>query len=101
MAGPFGWGTTPRTLEEVAEALEKELGSFIAVTAHSPDVFLKAVLDMGADPAYMNCVYTQFKLNAANKIPGTDKTFDNFEAITGRKPTTWKEFAVKVAAESQ
>lgn len=34
----------------------------------------------------MHCVYTQLKLNAANKIPCADATFDNFEAITGQKP---------------
>ena len=45
--------------------------------------------------AYMNCVYTQLELNIANAIPEADATFDNFEAITGRKPTTWREFAAK------
>lgn len=42
-----------------------------------------------------HCVYTQLKLNAANKIPCADATFDNFEKITGRKPMTWQDFAQK------
>ncbi|MEL6579630.1 MAG: SDR family NAD(P)-dependent oxidoreductase, partial [Cyanobacteria bacterium J06621_12] len=44
--------------------------------------------------AYMNCVYTQFELNVADKIPEADATFNNFEAIVGRKPNTWQDFAV-------
>ncbi|MDJ0634267.1 MAG: hypothetical protein QNJ34_13850 [Xenococcaceae cyanobacterium MO_188.B29] len=53
------------------------------------------MLKLGAEPAYVHCIYTQFKLNIANKIPDADKTFDNFETITGRKPNTWREFVVK------
>ncbi|WP_263627732.1 hypothetical protein [Komarekiella delphini-convector] len=30
------------------------------------------------------------KLNIANAIPQADTTFDNFEHITGQKPTTWR-----------
>lgn len=36
-----------------------------------------------------------FKLNIADRIPDADATFNNFEAITGRKPTNWREFVEK------
>ena len=40
-------------------------------------------------------VRTQFKLNIEGRIPDADATFDNFEAITGRKSTSWWEFVEK------
>ena len=43
----------------------------------------------------MTCIYSQFKLNVDGKIPDAGATFDNFEAITGRKPVTWKSFVMK------
>jgi NAD(P)H dehydrogenase (quinone) len=57
------------------------------------------MLKAGGDPAYMHCIYTQLKLNAANQIPCADTIFDNFEEITGRKPMTWHDFAQKHRAE--
>jgi NAD(P)H dehydrogenase (quinone) len=43
----------------------------------------------------MTCVYNQFKLNIAGAIKNVDATYNNFEAITGRKPVTWRQFTQK------
>ncbi|MGF1481834.1 MAG: hypothetical protein ACFB4I_20525 [Cyanophyceae cyanobacterium] len=90
---PLGYDTA--TMSEVAEFLTEVIGQPYRVENHSPDEFLANMLELGAEPIYIHCVYTQFKLNIANKIPNADATFNNFEAITRRKPTSWREFVAK------
>ncbi|VEP11795.1 NmrA family protein [Hyella patelloides LEGE 07179] len=90
---PLGYDTA--TMSEVAEILTDVIGKPYKVETHSPDKFLENMLKFGAEPAYIHCVYTQFKLNIADRIPNADATFNNFEAITGRKPTSWREFVEK------
>lgn len=94
---PLGYDTA--TMQEVAEILTDTVRKPFRLEARSPEEFLDTMLKAGGDPAYMHCVYTQLKLNAANVIPCADATFDNFEAITGRKPMTWRDFAYKYKAE--
>jgi NAD(P)H dehydrogenase (quinone) len=94
---PLGYDAA--TMQEIAEILTDAVGKPFRLEAQSPEEFLDTMLKSGGDPAYMHCVYTQLKLNAANKIPCADVTFDNFEEITGRKPTTWRDFAQKHKAE--
>lgn len=96
---PLGYDTA--TISEVAEIMTEVIGKPYQVKNHSPDEFLQNMLEFGAEPAYIHCVYTQLKLNIANKIPDADATFDNFEAITGKKPTSWKEFVEKNREELQ
>ena len=90
---PLGYDA--KTFDEVAQILSEVVGQPFYAQAHTPEEFLENSLSTGADPAYMNSVYTQFKLNTTGQIPNADATFDNFEAITGRKPMTWREFAQK------
>jgi NAD(P)H dehydrogenase (quinone) len=51
------------------------------------------MLAAGADPAYMRCVYQNWKDYEASAIPGQDAVYDNFFALTGRQPRTWEQFA--------
>jgi len=88
-----------KTFDEVAQILSEVVGEPFYAEAHPPEEFLENALKAGADVAYMTCVYTQFKLNAADAIPNADATFDNFEPMTGRKPTTWRQFAQKHITE--
>ncbi|MDJ0589829.1 MAG: SDR family oxidoreductase [Pleurocapsa sp. MO_226.B13] len=90
---PLGYDTA--TMSEVAEILTEVIGKPYRVETRSPEEFLANMLKFGAETAYIHCVYTQFKLNIANQIPDADRTFDNFEAITGHKPTSWREFVAK------
>lgn len=90
---PLGYDA--KTFDEVAQILTDVVGKPFYAEARPPEEFLANALAAGADPAYMTCIYTQFKLNAAGEIPNADATFDNFEAIAGRKPTVWKEFVLK------
>ncbi|MBD2100998.1 SDR family oxidoreductase [Leptolyngbya sp. FACHB-261] len=88
---PLGYDA--KTFNEVAELLTEVVGQPFYAEARPPEEFLENALAAGADPAYMTCIYTQFKLNSSGAIPNADATFDNFEAITGQKPITWQEFA--------
>ena len=93
---PLGYDA--KTMDEVAQILTEVIRQPFKTEAHPPKNFLENALQEGVEGiypnAYMNCVYTQFELNVADKIPEADAIFDNFEAITGRKPNTWRDFAV-------
>jgi hypothetical protein len=49
----------------------------------------------------MKCVFDSYTDLTNGKDIGADETFDNFHAITGRKPTTIAQFAIKHAARFQ
>ncbi len=91
---PLGYDA--KTMDEIAQIITEIVGKPFHTETHSPEEFLENGLQSGVDAiyqnAYTNCVYNQLKLNLADAIPEADATFDNFEAITGRKPNTWKDF---------
>jgi NAD(P)H dehydrogenase (quinone) len=93
---PLGYDA--KTFAEIAQILTEIVGQPFRTQTHSPKDFLDNALQEGVEGiypnAYMNCVYTQFELNTADAIPEADATFDNFEALVGRKPNTWRDFAV-------
>ena len=88
-------GYDGKSFDEIAQILTKVVGKPFYAEARPPEEFLTNVLEAGADSAYMNCVYKQFKLDCDGKIPNAGATFNNFEAITGRKPMNWREFTLK------
>ncbi len=90
---PLGYDA--KTFDEIAQILTEVIGKPFYTEDRPREEFLDNVLKAGADPAYMNCVYEQFKLNVEGKIPNAGATFENFEAITGRKPMTWRKFAIE------
>ncbi|MEL6470532.1 MAG: SDR family oxidoreductase [Cyanobacteria bacterium J06623_4] len=87
---PLGYDA--KTFDEIAEIFSRVTGQPFTAQAHPPEEFLENALASGADVAYMTCVYTQFKLNGLDAIENADATYDNFESITGRRPTTWETF---------
>ncbi len=90
---PLGYEAA--SMQDVTDILTAVVGVPFRQESKPPEAFLEAMLQAGADPAYSTCIYTQFKLNIANAIPQADATFDNFELVTGKKPTLWREFARK------
>ncbi len=94
---PLGYDAA--TMQDVAAILTEVVGKPFRVETRSPEEFLDMMLKAGGDSAYMHCVYTQLKLNAAGAIPQADTIFDNFETITGQQPMTWRSFADKYKAE--
>ena len=88
---PLGYDA--KTIDEIATLCSQITGQSFSAQAHPPEEFLENMLAAGADPAYTNCLYTQFKLNNANAIENADAIYNNFEEITGRQPVTWEAFA--------
>jgi NAD(P)H dehydrogenase (quinone) len=91
----YRMGYDAQSLHDVAEILTRVIGKPFLYQAQSPDKFLAKVLADGAEPAYMKCVRDHYVAYAEGKIPRPDQVFDNFEAIVGRKPVSWEDFAKK------
>jgi len=92
-------GYDAKTFAEIAELLTAIVGKPFHYEPLSPEIFLQAMIDAGAEMAYMDCVYNHWKRYAAGTIPGADDTFDNFPAITGKQPTRLADFIKKHQAE--
>jgi NAD(P)H dehydrogenase (quinone) len=91
-------GYEARSYPEVAEILTRTVGQTFTDESRPPEEFLEQMLAAGADPAYMRCVYHNWIGYRARAIPGQDAVYDNFFELTGRKPTSWVEFAKTHAA---
>jgi uncharacterized protein YbjT (DUF2867 family) len=87
------------TFDELAAQMTDIVGQPFRYEPLEPEVFLEAMKNVGAEMAYMNCVYDHWKRYAAGTIPGADDVFDNFPGITGKEPTKWKGFIEKHKAE--
>jgi len=87
------------TFDEMASLMTDIIGKPFRYEPLSPEVFLKAMQDSGAEMAYMGCVYEHWKRYANGTIPGADDTFDNFPEITGKQPVRWADFIEKHKSE--
>ena len=83
------------SMSKVAEIFTEVVGKPFRYESREPKEFLDAVLSAGADPTYMKCVYNVFTRTRSGSIPEAADVFDNFEQITGHKPTSLREFAQK------
>jgi NAD(P)H dehydrogenase (quinone) len=88
-------GYDAESLYDVAAILTRVVGRPFVYHPQSPDTFLAKVLADGAELAYMKCVRDHYVAYAEGRIPHPDQVFDNFEAIVGRKPVLWEDFAQK------
>lgn len=88
-------GYDAKSYDEIAAIMSEQLGQPFHYQALPPEVFLENMQAAGAEMAYMNCVYDNFKRIVARAIPGVADTFDNFPEITGREPVRWKDFVQK------
>jgi uncharacterized protein YbjT (DUF2867 family) len=88
-------GYDAKTYHEVAAILATATRQHFRYEARPAAEFLEKVLAAGADYAYMQCAHNNYYNYATGKTPGADYTFDNFETITGRKPTRWEDFAAR------
>lgn len=90
-------GYEAKTYDEVAEILTTVLGQPFRYEPQPPSDFLKNVLAAGAEPAYMKCVFDSYS-DLTNGIDiRSDEVFDNFSALTGRRPSTLAGFVRKHA----
>jgi NAD(P)H dehydrogenase (quinone) len=91
-------GYEVRSYPEIAEILTQVLRQKFTAESRPPEEFLERMLAAGADPAYMRCVYQNWIDYKARAIPDQDATDASFFVLTGRKPTTWADFAKTHAA---
>jgi len=90
-------GYEAKSYPEIAEILTGVMGQPFVAESRPPEEFLGQMLAAGADPTYMQSVYQNWIDYQAGAIPRQDTVYDNFLGLTGRKPTTWIEFARKHA----
>jgi NAD(P)H dehydrogenase (quinone) len=92
-------GYDAKTFAEIAALMTTIIGKPFRYEPLAPEVFREAMVQAGAEMAYMDCVYEHWKRYAAGTIPGADDTFDNFPQIAGKEPTRWDGFIAKHQAE--
>ncbi len=97
---PLGYDA--KTITEISSLMAEATQQDFEVVKHHPNEFrdmtYQGTKDSVYADAYMKCVSDQFALNASGEIP-SGKTFDNFEYITGRKPTPGKSLFKKISIE--
>jgi uncharacterized protein YbjT (DUF2867 family) len=86
-------GYEARTYYDIAEVFTQVIGQPFSYEPRPPEEFYRNVLAAGAEPSYMKCVFDSYTDYTAGKVLGTDQVFDNFPAITGKKPRTLADFA--------
>jgi uncharacterized protein YbjT (DUF2867 family) len=91
-------GYDAKSFTEIAAMIAEVIGQPFRYEARPPEEFLEAILKAGGEPAYMACVYDSFSRLSRGGIPGSDKTFDTFTAITGKAPTSMRDFVTRHAA---
>jgi NAD(P)H dehydrogenase (quinone) len=82
-----------RSVKEIAGILTDVLGQPFHEALKSPDEFLTAILKAGMEPNYAHGAREALDRFSRNAVPGQADTLENIASITGRKPTTWREFA--------
>ncbi len=91
-------GTEAADMGAVAATLARELGRSIGLVDVAPEDFHAAAVAAGGDPAYLDCILNQFRLNRAGAIQGADETFDTVERVLGRPGIGWAEHVRRNAA---
>ena len=90
-------GYDAKNFREIAQIIASAIGQDFRYEARPPEEFLANVLKAGGEPAYMNCVYNSFSRLSRDGIPGSDETFENFRALTGKSATSIEAFVHKHA----
>jgi NAD(P)H dehydrogenase (quinone) len=93
----YRMGYEAKSYYELAEVFAEVLGQTFSYEPQPPSDFLRNVLDAGAEPAYMKCVFDSYTDLTNGKDIGSDATFNNFPELTGRAPRSLADFARKYA----
>jgi hypothetical protein len=83
------------SVPEVAHLLKEVLQQKFIYQDKDPSVFLEKMLKLGAEPVYMHCVENVLRRQGNGSLTEAADTFDNFEAIAGRKPSMLIDFIRK------
>ncbi len=83
------------SMPEIVEIFKEIIGQPFRYEAREPDEFVRKMISFGADPAYMNCVGNVLTRIRDRSMTEAADVYGNFEAITGRKPTSIRDFVTK------
>jgi len=84
-----------RSMSEVAVVLTEVVGKPFRAVARSADEFLALALEAGMEPTYARGARHSSLKFGRNEIPGQADVTENLEALVGRKPALWRDFAAK------
>ncbi|WP_394826948.1 NmrA family NAD(P)-binding protein [Pendulispora albinea] len=79
----------------VAAVLTDVIGKPFRYEPTSPDVWRDGAIQGGLEPLYARCVHNVFTRTAEGTLTDAADVFDDFETLTGRKPTLWRDHAAK------
>jgi NAD(P)H dehydrogenase (quinone) len=85
-------GYDAKTYADIAQLMSRTLARTFSYEPRPPIEFLTSVLALGADPAYMKCVFDSYTEFTNGRHERADETFDNFQEIVGRAPRMLSDF---------
>jgi NAD(P)H dehydrogenase (quinone) len=85
-------GYDAKTYNQIAQLMYETLGKPYRYEPRPPLEFLTQVLGLGADPAYMKCVFESYTDFTNGRNERADEVFDNFPALVGRPPRMLSDF---------
>ncbi|MGK3968009.1 NmrA family NAD(P)-binding protein [Sorangium sp. So ce118] len=88
----YGLGTEAASMPEIAALLAEVTGLPWRDEAREPAEFLRTMTALGADPVYMACVRNVFERTRSGSLKDAADTFDTVQRLTGRAPTTLRDY---------
>jgi NAD(P)H dehydrogenase (quinone) len=77
-------GYDAKTYNQIAQTMCEALGKPYRYEPRPPLELLTQVLALGADPAYMKCVFDSYTDFTNDRSEHADEVFDNLPALVGR-----------------
>lgn len=88
-------GYENKNYTQIAELLTEQLGIPFRYQAENPDEFWQHALKNNLELAYMKSIYDHYVDFTNGKLDRAGIIFDDFQTITGKAPTSLKEFILK------
>ncbi|MBP6121355.1 MULTISPECIES: SDR family oxidoreductase [Providencia] len=88
-------GYENKSYPQIAQCLTDEIGIPFQYQAENPDEFWQHALKNNLELAYMKSIYDHYVTFTSGELDRTGMVFDNYLRITGKSPTTLKEFILK------
>jgi NAD(P)H dehydrogenase (quinone) len=85
-------GYDAKTYDDIAQMMSTTVGKPFRYEPRPPLEFLTRVLALGADPAYMKCVFDSYNNFSNGRHELADEVFDNFPSLVGRAPRLLSDF---------
>jgi len=94
----YRMGYQAANYDEIADIFTQVLGQPFSYEPRPPAEFYRNVINAGAEPAYMKCVFDSYSDFTAGRGERVDAVFDNLPALIGRPPGSIAGFVKKHAS---